>query len=76
MKSAGVLISVLRERASLMASSDRSTPVAMAPRLAHDKVSIPKWHWRCKSVLFVTSPNAFNSGGFREQAPCLNSGTL
>ena len=26
------------------------------PEPAHESVSIPKWHWRCRSVLPVTSP--------------------
>ena len=41
--------------------SEKSAPVTRAPRRAHESVSSPMWHMRCKSVLPVTSPTSVRS---------------
>ena len=45
-------------RARRMAAGEKSAPVTRAPSRAHDRVSMPKWHWRWSSVRPRTSPTA------------------
>ena len=36
--------------AAVIAAGEKSTPVAMAPNLAKERVESPKWHCKCNSV--------------------------
>ena len=67
--------SSLSERASDTASSEKSTPVALAPSLAHDIVSSPKWHCRWSRLLPSTSPTSSISMDWSEEAPALKPST-
>ena len=46
-------------RATLIASTPKSTPVTLAPSRAQHSVSTSKWYWTCKSDLPATSPTWF-----------------
>ncbi len=48
--------STARVDASSTAAGDRSAPVTRAPSRANESVSMPKWHWRCRSERPATSP--------------------
>ena len=50
-------------------------PVALAPSLAHDMVSRPKWHWRWRSVFPDTSPISRSSMSFSVDIPDLKLST-
>ena len=57
--------SSFRDRARLIAASEKSTPVASAPNRAQDMVSIPKWHWRWSRLLPDTGPISSRSISLR-----------
>ncbi|MCZ7685250.1 MAG: hypothetical protein M5U28_43340 [Sandaracinaceae bacterium] len=57
------------ERASSIATGEKSTPVTRAPRRAQLSVSIPKWHCRCTSDLSLTSPSSPVSIGSSAHLP-------
>jgi hypothetical protein len=48
-----------------MARSEKSIPVALAPRLTQESVSSPKWHWRWSRSLPATSPTSSTISGYR-----------
>ena len=55
-RASGMPSSAVSERASSIAAGEKSAPVTVAPSRAHDRVSIPKWHWRWSSDRPATSP--------------------
>src|SRR5438477_13198066 len=74
-KVAGMPVSWLNDLARAMALSEKSTPVTIAPRLAQERESRPKWHCRCKSDLPATSPSSSSSIGRSVDFPALKLAT-
>ncbi len=73
--SAGISNSAASARASSIDLSEKSAPVTVAPKRAHDSVSMPKWHCRWRSLLPETSPTSSISKGFTVHRPRLNPST-
>jgi hypothetical protein len=66
---------VASARAVLIASGEKSMPVTLAPSRAQERVSMPKWHWRWRSALPLTSPTSSLSMGKRLERPALKEAT-
>ena len=61
--------------AAAMADGEKSRPVTVAPRRAHDRVSRPKWHCRCTSEQPSTGPSSSGSNVLRVSRPARKPST-